>query len=111
MGIVVIQDKVTKSDIKVASEEYGDYIKVVVDIKTGVMAIGGEWHADAEKELIKLGSKQEDIWGGGIDTMSNTVETIALINIRPGVGNDSQEILDKELRERFIEIVKTKFGI
>lgn len=111
MAIVVVGEKVTKKDIQKASEEYGEYIKIVVDIKTEDMTIGGEWHADAEKKLAELGSKQDNIWGGGIDMKLKKIETIALINIRPKLGNDSQELLDKKIREEFTNIVKKKFGI
>ncbi len=64
--MVLIKDKVTSEDIVKASEEYGDFVKVDIDIRTSLMTIGGEWHADGEKVLLKNGSKQEDVWGGGI---------------------------------------------
>lgn len=34
-----------------------------------------------------------------------------LINIRPKLDNDSQDILDKKIRYKFISIVKESFGI
>ena len=71
----------------------------------------GEWHADAEAELLKIGCKQKDIWGGGYDKLAKRIETIALINIRPRQNNDSQEILDAKIRKRFAEIVKEKFNL
>lgn len=110
MGVVVIQDKVAKPDIKVASEDYGDYVKVAVDVKKGAMAIGGEWHADAERELIKLGSRQEDIWGGGVNSKNRKVDYNALINIRPNKDNDSMEIINQSIKDKFAEVVKNKFG-
>ena len=111
MAVVLVGSKVTQEDIQIAGEEYGEYIKVVIDLEAGDMAIGGEWHADAEKVLVEKGSRQENIWGGGIDIKTKNIETIALINLRPKVDNNSQEILDNEKRNKFIEIVKNKFRI
>lgn len=109
MAVVIVEDKVTAKDLEEASEEYGEYIKVVCDVETGALAIGGEWHADSEKALLGLGSKQGNLWGGGVDLANKNVECVALINIRPDVGNNSQEILDEKTREKFRNIVKEKF--
>jgi hypothetical protein len=111
MALVVIKNKVNQKDIKKASEEYGSYIKIVVDVKTEDMIIGGEWHVDAEKELLKLGNLQENIWGGGIDTKTKKIDYSALINIRVRQENDSMEILNKDIKEKFTKIVKDKFQI
>ena len=111
MAVVKIGEKVTEENLKKAREEYGDFIKIVADIVTGAMAIGGEWHADAEKTLLDSGSRQDDIWGGSIDLASNQIDTIALINIRPRLDNNSQEILDPKIREKFVVIVKKKFSL
>lgn len=110
MAVVKIEERVTKEDLKRAREEYGDFIKVVVDINKRVMVIGGEWHADAEKMLLDSGSQQENIWGGSVDLTTRTIDVIALINIRPRQGNDSQEILDLKVKEKFIQIVEEKFN-
>ncbi len=110
MAVALIGEKVTKKDIKKASQEYGDFIKVGIDIKTGLMTIGGEWHADGEKILIQNGSQQKDIWGGGVNLKSKIVSYTSLINIRPDI-NPSQVIMDNKIRMRFEEILKEKFDI
>lgn len=111
MAVVLVGDSLTKEDLITASKEYGEYIKIVVDIYNNLMTVGGEWHADGEKVLLEKGSKQEDVWGGGIDTKTKNIETTALINLRPKMGNDSQEMLDRNLREKFVKMVKEKFGL
>jgi len=47
----------------VLAPELGDMIKAVVDIERGVMAIGGEMHADEEAVLLDDGSREVDLWG------------------------------------------------
>jgi hypothetical protein len=42
---------------------FGDMVKLVVDIKRQVVAVGGELHADAEALLLEDGSEQDDLWG------------------------------------------------
>jgi len=104
--IVYLDRKATKEDVQKASEEFGDYIKIVVDIENNILAMGGKLHADAEKVLIENGSSQENIWGGGYSVTSRRIDTQAVINIRPRQGNDSMEILDADTRRIFIEIAE-----
>lgn len=104
--IILLEKPATEDDIKKASEELGDYIKIIVDIVRYKVAIGGELHADAEKLMIEQGSKQKDIWGGGIDLATKKLFTNAMINIRPNQGNDSMEILDQDARQVFLEVAR-----
>lgn len=110
MAIVVLTGNVTAKDVKNAREEYKDYVKITADLAQNLVAIGGEYHADAEKILIEsYSSKQKDIWGGGYNIILNKFEANAMINIRPP-DNDSPDILDSELRDQFFKLVKEKLG-
>jgi len=111
MSVVFIKGKVSREDINKAQEDYGRYIKIVVDVVNNLMTIGGQWHADGEKVLLENGADKNSIWGGGIDLDTKNIETIALINLRPKLDNNSQEILDKENREQFINITKERFNL
>ncbi len=77
------------------------YIKLAVDVARGILAGGGEYHADCEEILLENGSRQEDIWGADWYPENRTVTFGALINIRPREGNRSMEIEDAA-RERFL---------
>ena len=109
MAAILIKDKVNVKILKEAEEDYGEYLKVVVDVSTGEMVVGGQWHADGEKILIERGCKQDNIWGGGIDLVTKQIDYDAVINIRPTI-NPSHVILDGRIRKTFEEIVKRKFG-
>jgi len=64
MPMRIIKSPITKSELMaIAQERFGDMVKAVVDIEQGIMAIGGELHADEEALLIEQGSKQENLWG------------------------------------------------
>jgi hypothetical protein len=82
---------------------FGDMVKYVVDIERGLIAIGGELHADAEQGLLDTGSRQQDLWGANYYPgrgRDGCIEFTSLINIRPGQGNRSMEVEDPAVRER-----------
>lgn len=105
MSIVILSKKATSQDLKKASHDYKTYIKITVDIEKKIIAIGGEYHADAEKLLLENGSLQKNIWGGGVDLILKRFETNAMINLRP-TQNSSTEILDEKTREKFLKICR-----
>jgi hypothetical protein len=109
--VILVEYKATLEQIKLAAEDYfGEYIKIVVDIETGAMAMGGEWHADGEKILLANGSHQANLWGGGLRLSNKQIDFNSLINTRPNLNN-SQEILDQKVREVFEKFVKMKFEL
>ena len=110
MAIVVLQKTATKEDIKKSREEYLNYIKITVDLAQKMIAIGGEYHADAEKILLESHeSAQKDIWGGGYNIDLKEFETIAVINIRQP-NNPSSDIIDPVIRQNFLELVRIYLG-
>lgn len=109
MGTVLVKDELTGKDFEKAKEDYKTYIKITIDIERGLVVLGGEYHADAEKLLLSLGSRQENIWGGGINLKTKEIETNAIINIRAG-RNNSTEIIDSGIRKRFIKLAKRVLG-
>lgn len=109
MAAILVEDKVDAKILEAAGEDYGEYLKVVVDVSTFEMTVGGRWHADGEKILMENGSRKENIWGGGVDLVTRELDFDALINIKPMI-NPTHVILDENIRKAFTEIVKKKFG-
>ena len=109
MNIKIIDKKITKSELrKIAEEFYGDMIKGVVDIEREILAIGGEYHMDANEVLIKNYSKQQNIWGFNwyFDKLGDErIEYISLINIRPKQGNRVMEVQNASLRDKMKNII------
>lgn len=105
--ILIITKKATKEELQQMAEDFGgEYIKVVVDVKRHILAGGGEKHFEAEQKLIEDGSKQRNLWGGGIDPKTNEIDYNSMINLRPSAGNLSRDVLSKEIRQEFDTIVK-----
>jgi hypothetical protein len=105
MAIVIVSVELTSGEFEKAKEDYGSYIKITIDLEKGLIALGGEYHADAERILLKQGSKQKNIWGGGVNLETGQFETNAIINLRGGI-NDSTEILDFAIRKKFLGFAK-----
>ena len=66
-------------------------------------------HYLGEEILLKQGSKQSDIWGGGIDIESKLVDYNSFINIRPNDNNQSNDILDQTSRDQYQDLTKYFF--
>ncbi|MBI3888679.1 hypothetical protein HY311_02715 [Candidatus Nomurabacteria bacterium] len=105
----IINKKTTDSELrKIAEEFYGDMVKGVVDIEREILAMGGEYHMDANEVLVKNHSKQQNIWGFNwyFDKKGDKrIEYISLINIRPKQGNRAMEVQDKSLRGKMRTII------
>lgn len=104
--LLIIKKRATEEEIKKMAEDFEGYIKVVVDIEQDILAGGGERHFDGEQKLLKLGSKQKNLWGGGLDLETKEIDYNSIINLRPGQNNPSRDILSTEIRRKFDKIVK-----
>ena len=104
--LLVISEKAAGDEIKKMADDFDGYIKVVVDIEKGILAGGGERHFDGEQKLIKEGSRQADLWGGGVDLETKEIDYNSIINLRPNQDNPSRDILSKKIRSKIDKIVK-----
>jgi hypothetical protein len=101
----------TKEEILKLKELFDVYIKTVIDVKKKICSAGCDRHSDSEEILLDQGSQQSDLWGGGIDMETMTVDFNSMINIRPTQNNTSNEIQDLEIRKEFERLTKYFFGI
>jgi len=109
MNIKIIDKKIADEELyEIAKEFYGDMVKGVVDIEREILAIGGEYHMDANTILIENGSKQKNVWGFNwyFDKKGDErIEYISLINIRPKQGNRVMEVQNVSLRDKMKLII------
>ena len=103
---MIIRKKATKAEIGKLAKHFKGYIKVVVDIERKILAGGGDRHADDEGALLEDGSKQADLWGGGLDLQTKEIDYNSVINLRPNQNNPSRDIMSQDVREKFDNIVK-----
>lgn len=110
MEIKLVTDSITKAELEeLARARFGDMVKAVVDINKGIMAVGGELHADEEALLLEQGSKQENLWGINFypdNSSGEWIEFNSMINIRPSQGNRSRGVEDESVRKSIREAVE-----
>jgi len=113
-GIVVVDRRIDPVELRrIVALYFGDMVKIVIDVRRRVAAVGGELHADAEQVLLAQGSAQSDLWGANYFPgrgPDRCLEYTALINIRPSQGNRSMEIQDADTRRAVREITLALIG-
>jgi len=109
MTIQIVREPITLDELRsLARGQFGDFVKAVVDVRLGVMAIGGELHADEEALLIEQGARQADLWGINLypDRVGmDRIEFDSMINVRPSQGNRSRSVEDPALRQQIVNVV------
>ena len=111
MEIKIIKDTITRDElVRIAREEFVDLVKAVVDVAQGIIAIGGELHADEEALLTEqCGSKREHLWGINLypkKTGEDWIEFDSMINLKPQHGNRSRSVEDPTTRRKIMEVVQ-----
>ena len=107
--IITKSEPYTKEEIEKLREQFDVYIKTVIDVSEKICSAGCDRHFESEKLLLDKGSKQSNLWGGGIDLETGEIDCNSFINIRPGDNNTSNEIQNPEIRKKFEELTKYIF--
>lgn len=105
----IVTHPITRADLAaIAAKQFGDLVKAIVDVQQGILAIGGELHADEEALLLEQGSRQGDLWGINLypgKPSDEWIEFDSLINVRPSQGNRSRGVENPAIRTKIVEIV------
>ena len=109
MSIEILRAPIAIGDLaRLAAQQFGEFVKAVVDVQRGVMAIGGELHADEEAALIDDGARQADLWGINLypeRAPAERIEFDSMINVRPSQGNRSRGVDDDRVRRQIEDVV------
>ena len=115
MKIEVIERPIAREEVlRFIGQPFEDMVKFVVDVRKGVMALGGSMHADAEAVLLRHGSNQSDLWGGNFFSKNPPdaqIELHSLINIRPADKNRSLTVQDEVLARSIKDIATRLLGL
>lgn len=99
----------TKDEISQLSEVFEVYIKTVIDIEKKICSAGMDRHFEGEQLLLSQGSRQTDLWGGGIDLETKEIDFNSFINIRPSDNNTKNEIQSEEIKKIYKELTEYFF--
>ena len=112
--IVLTSEELDPAEVRrLAQAFFRDMVKVVVDVRRGRAAVGGELHADGEQLLLDEGSEQVDLWGANYYPgrgPEGYLEFTAMINVRPAHGNTGMEIRDLDVRRLVRDVVIRVLG-
>jgi len=110
MRTIDINNKITIDELKkMADNMFGELVKAVVDIEKKVMIVDAELHSDQEKEFLKNGSDQNNLWGINLypdEDSEDFIEFDSMINLRPSWGNRSRGVDNLETQNTIKNIVK-----
>jgi uncharacterized protein DUF5674 len=111
MEMMMVDKPVSISYVdKLAKQQFGELIKATVDVEKDIMMLGGDLHADEEKQLLEQGSVQKNLWGINLYPAKfgtpEFVEFDSMINIRPSQGNMSRSVEDSNTRKQIVEVVE-----
>lgn len=99
--IITKKGSYTKEEVEKLKEVFGVYIKTVIDIENKICSAGADRHFESEEILLNEGSKQSDLWGGGIDLETKVIDFNSFINIRPTDNNRDRYIQDPKVQKIF----------
>lgn len=107
--IILSAEPYTAEQIKRLKEQFEVYIKTVIDVDLKVCVAGMDRHFEGEQMLLKEGSSQQNIWGGGIDLETLEIDYNSFINIRPNDNNLKNDIQSETLRQKYKELTEYFF--
>ncbi len=99
----------TKNELEKLKEQFDVYIKTVIDIEKEICSAGCDLHIDSEQILLGKGSKQSNVWGGGVDLETKDIDFNSFINIRPKDKNTSNEIQNTIIKDRYKKLTEFFF--
>ena len=108
--IITKNEPFTAEEIEILKQQFDVYIKTVIDMDNKICSAGCNRHFESEKILLNMGSNQSNLWGGGIDLETKTIDSNSFINIRPRQQNTSNEIQNEKIRNKFTDLMKFFFG-
>lgn len=106
----IIKDKIEISELKeMAKKMHGDFVKIMVDIEKGIVAVDAPMHSDLLELLIQEeNSEPQNLWGINIHpdkTGNDFIEFDSMMNVKPALGNKTRNVENPKIREKVIEIV------
>jgi hypothetical protein len=110
MPIRLIRTPIPAGTLAELAELLGDRVRLALDVGRGVIAAGGEFHADCEEALLDDGSDGDDIWGLEYWPGTDGVSFVSLINIKPQVGNRTTDVQDPTVRSRLETLLRELLG-
>ena len=99
----------TKEEIEELKQQFEVYIKTVIDIDQKICVAGMDRHVEGQTILLSQGSKQSNVWGGGLDLVTGEIDFNSFINIRPNDNNPKNEIQSEKIKAAYKKLTQYFF--
>ncbi|KKP43555.1 MAG: hypothetical protein UR46_C0019G0003 [Parcubacteria group bacterium GW2011_GWA1_33_6] len=106
----IVKDNINILELKEMAKkmQYG-LVKAMIDVEKEIMSVDGALHADLMEFLISSeDSEPKNLWGINIfpdNSGDSFIEFDSMMNIKPGWGNRTRGVEDKEIQRKIINIV------
>ena len=95
---------------RIAKDMFGYMVKAVVDVEQGIMAVGGQMHADGLTVLMEQeNSTREHTWEINIYPEKlegdDWLEFDSMVNLKPWLDNRTRGVENADLRKKIKEII------
>lgn len=109
--IITQSEPFTLDEVTQLKAEFDIYIKTVIDIEKKICSAGMNRHFEGEQILLQQGSRQSNIWGGGVDLETKEIDFNSFINIRPRDNNTKNEIQSEEIKRKYKQLMEYFFKV
>lgn len=99
----------TQAEIVELKAQFDVYIKTIIDLDKKICSAGMDLHREGEAILLGQGSKQSNIWGGGVDLTTMEIDFSSFINIRPNDNNPKNEIQSEKIKKEYKKLTQYFF--
>ena len=107
--IIITSKPYTLKQVDQLKQQFQVYIKTVIDIQKKICSAGMDRHFEGEQILLKQGSHQSYIWGGGLDLETKQIDFNSFINIRPQDNNPKNEIQSETIKKIYQHLTEYFF--
>lgn len=106
----IVKDTISIIELKeMAKNMHGIFVKAIVDIEKGIMAVDAPLHSDLFELLMQNeGAEPKNLWGINFypdKEGEDFVEFDSMMNLKPTLGNKTRGVEDRQTRKKIIEIV------
>ena len=104
----ILNRKITIDQLaEISKNEFGNFVKAVIDIEKEIICLDAELHSDLEGLLIDDESDQVNLWGINYyhsKFKNDFIEFDSMINIKPNQNNNSRYVESEEIRKKITKI-------
>ncbi len=101
----ILGEKVSPETLSLLAGSHGGVIKVVADLRRGIVAAGAKWHSKSRDLLVEDGGDAGDMWGAKLNVNTGEIKFESMINENREGARDIV-IVDKKIRKQVEALIR-----